>query len=69
LFHEEPEVRVERGDLLSKGCRCDLTHIRDVLARFPADERTEMADNDGIILVDCKFCSRDFPISLVSLNN
>jgi molecular chaperone Hsp33 len=69
LFHEEAEVRVERGDLLSKGCRCDLTHIRDVLARFPADERTEMADDAGIILVDCKFCSRDFPISLVCLNN
>ncbi len=69
LFHEEPEVRVESGDMLSKGCRCDLAHIRDVLARFPADERTEMADAEGIILVDCRFCSRDFPISLASLNN
>ncbi len=69
LFHEEQEVRVDGGDLLTKGCRCDLAHIRDVLARFPSAERTEMANDEGVILVDCKFCSRDFPISLVSLNN
>jgi molecular chaperone Hsp33 len=69
LFHEEQEVRVDRGDMLTKGCRCDLGHIRDVIARFPASDRAEMADGHGIILVDCKFCSRDFPISLVSLNN
>jgi molecular chaperone Hsp33 len=69
LFHEETEVRVDPGELLTKGCRCDPDHIRDVLARFPAAERSEMANDDGIILVDCKFCSRDFPISLVSLNN
>ena len=69
LFHEEQEVRVDGGDPLTKGCRCDLAHIRDVLARFPSTERTEMANDEGVILVDCKFCSRDFPISLVSLNN
>jgi molecular chaperone Hsp33 len=69
LFHEEQEIRVDRGDMLTKGCRCDLGHIRDVIARFPASDRAEMADEQGIILVDCKFCSRDFPISLVSLNN
>jgi molecular chaperone Hsp33 len=69
LFHEEQEIRVDRGDKLTKGCRCDLGHIRDVIARFPATDRAEMADEQGIILVDCKFCSRDFPISLVSLNN
>lgn len=69
LFHEEQEVRVDRSDILTKGCRCDVGHIRDVIARFPASDRADMADEQGIILVDCKFCSRDFPISLVSLNN
>ena len=69
LFHEEQEVRVDGGDPLTKGCRCDLAHIRDVLARFPSAERAEMANDEGVILVDCRFCSRDFPISLVSLNN
>lgn len=67
LFHEEPEVRVTDPTPLAKGCRCDLTHIRDVIGRFPADERAEMADEKGIIGVDCAFCSRIFPIALDSL--
>lgn len=69
LFHEEEEVRVEQGDFLSKGCRCDPVHIRDVIAKFPAEDRTEMADEAGEIVVDCEFCSRRFPISLASFNN
>jgi len=69
LFHEEQEVRIEQGDRLSKGCRCDPVHIRDVIAKFPAEDRTEMADDDGDIVVDCEFCSRRFPISLASFNN
>ena len=66
LFHEESEVRVTDPAALAKGCRCDLAHIRDVLGRFPADERAEMADEQGIIGVDCAFCSRLFPIALDS---
>lgn len=66
LFHEEDEVRVTEPTLLSKGCRCDLDHIRSVIGRFPASERTEMADAQGIIGVDCAFCSRLFPIALSS---
>ncbi|WP_246351906.1 Hsp33 family molecular chaperone HslO [Sphingobium subterraneum] len=67
LFHEEEEVRVNDDHVLTRGCRCDLTHIRDVLGRFPADERTDMADEAGNINVDCAFCSRIFPVSLASL--
>lgn len=69
LFHEEKEVLVDQGVPLSKGCRCDPVHIRDVIAKFPADDRADMADEDGDIVVDCQFCSRRFPISLASLNN
>jgi molecular chaperone Hsp33 len=69
LFHEESEVRIDSAEPMTRGCRCDPHHIRDVLARFPSDEREEMADDAGLIVVDCKFCSRNFPISLVSLNN
>jgi molecular chaperone Hsp33 len=69
LFHEEELVRVETGTPLSKGCRCDGDHIRSVIASFPAPERAEMADESGDIVVNCEFCSRRFPISLVSLNN
>ncbi|MDE0932606.1 MAG: Hsp33 family molecular chaperone HslO [Novosphingopyxis baekryungensis] len=69
LFHEEQEVRIEQGTMLRKGCRCDPDHIRSVIGRFPAEERRAMADDDGAIKVDCEFCSRQFPISLVSLEN
>ncbi|HEX4874070.1 MAG TPA: Hsp33 family molecular chaperone HslO, partial [Sphingorhabdus sp.] len=69
LFHEEQEVRISEGQFMTKGCRCDPDHIRDVIARFPASERAEMADDAGDIVVNCEFCSRKFPISLASLNN
>jgi molecular chaperone Hsp33 len=69
LFHDEVEVRIEAGQPISKGCRCDPNHIRDVIARFPSDERGEMADDMGNIIVNCEFCSRSFPVSLASLSN
>jgi len=62
LFHEE-EVHVLAAVPLAKGCRCSIEHIRSVIARFPAEERAQMVDQDGLIGVDCEFCSRKFPIS------
>jgi len=62
LFHEEREVRVHPGACLSRGCRCSTEHFESVLAKFPPEERREMRNEDGIILVDCAFCSREFPI-------
>ncbi|MXO65508.1 Hsp33 family molecular chaperone HslO [Altericroceibacterium endophyticum] len=62
LFHEEQEVRVEAGAGLSRGCRCSILHFEDVLSRFPAEDRKDMRDERGIILVDCAFCSREFEI-------
>jgi molecular chaperone Hsp33 len=61
LFHEE-EVRITPGAMPSRGCRCDIGHIRDVLQRFPEAERAEMRGLDGKISVDCKFCARLFAI-------
>ena len=69
LFHEEREILVENGSPLIKGCRCDLAHIRDVIAKFPAEDRTDMANEDGDIVVDCEFCSSRFPVSLASFKN
>jgi molecular chaperone Hsp33 len=63
LFHED-EVRVDMGEPLTKGCRCSIAHFEAVLAQFPLDQRREMADDDGMIPVDCAFCSRIFPIAL-----
>lgn len=64
LFHEEREIRVESGLPLARGCRCTIEHYRDVLSRFGQPELDEMKDENGLIMVDCAFCSRDFAIDL-----
>ena len=69
LFHEEEEVRVLTSVPLSKGCRCTFEYVREVIARFGAEEREHMVDADGFISVDCEFCSRVFPIRLADLEN
>jgi molecular chaperone Hsp33 len=63
LFHEEAEVRVERLAPLVRGCRCTAEHYASVLARFTEADRDEMRDPDGLIPVDCAFCSRQFRIA------
>jgi molecular chaperone Hsp33 len=63
LFHEEAEVRVLKGAPLSRGCRCDPDYVRSVIARFPEDEREAMKGDDGVIRVNCEFCSTSFPLS------
>ncbi len=62
LYHDEQEVRVVRGDMLSRGCRCSADYLASVIARFPPEDRAEMAGDDGLIAVDCAFCSRVFTI-------
>jgi molecular chaperone Hsp33 len=62
LYHDESEVRVAYGPVLSRGCRCDPDYLASVLARFPAEDRADMANEDGVILVDCAFCSKQFAI-------
>jgi molecular chaperone Hsp33 len=62
LFNEEPEVRILPGSDLTRGCRCDSDYIRSVLAKFPAEDRKEMADEHGMISVDCAFCAKQFPV-------
>jgi molecular chaperone Hsp33 len=62
LFHEERELRADRGPTLVRGCRCTTDYYRQVLARFGEAERRDMADERGAIVVDCAFCSRQFDI-------
>jgi len=64
LFHEEAEVRTLQPVPLRRGCRCDPEYVRSVIARFPEDERQAMVGPDGLITVDCAFCSQSFPIAL-----
>jgi molecular chaperone Hsp33 len=62
LFHEEDELRTLSAIRLSRGCRCDPDYVRSVIARFPEDERKAMVGDDGMITVDCAFCSSSFAI-------
>lgn len=64
LFHEEEEVRILPGAALTRGCRCSVEHYEQVLRGFPEEERVDMRDENGVISVDCAFCSRVFPIVL-----
>ena len=63
LFHEENEVRVERGLPLQRGCRCSLEHYAEVIAQFPANDQAEMRNEQGVIAIDCAFCSKVFKLS------
>ena len=64
LFHEEEEVRTLSLGAISRGCRCSAEHIQSVIARFPPEERAAMADESGLVHVDCEFCARSFPVAL-----
>lgn len=64
LFNEEPEIRILDAVELRKGCRCDAEHVRSVIMKFGEDERREMADERGIVSVDCAFCSKIFPVHI-----
>jgi len=64
LFNEEEEVRILAATDLVKGCRCDVTYISEVLAKFAPEDRAEMADENGVISVDCAFCATKFPVKL-----
>lgn len=67
LFHDEGEIRVLSPTLLSRGCRCDPDHIRQVVSQFSAEEHADMADSDGVIRVNCEFCAKSFPIDVTDL--
>lgn len=64
LFHEEPQVRIQPGAELARGCRCSAEYYRSILARFPDAERADMRDETGAIVVDCAFCARAFSLNL-----
>lgn len=66
LFNEEREVRVLAETRLSRGCRCTADYIGQVLAKFSPEEQREMADDNGIITVDCAFCARKFPVPIAA---
>lgn len=62
LFNEEDEVRLLPTASLVRGCRCSPDYIASVLSKFPVEEQCSMADENGMIVVDCAFCARKFPV-------
>ena len=64
LFHEEDEILIQPGSELTRGCRCSADYYESVILRFPPEEREEMRDSRGLVVVDCAFCARAFELNL-----
>ena len=64
LFSESDQIRVQPGAWLARGCRCSADYYASVIARFPVEEQHAMRNDDGVIVVDCAFCSREFEIEV-----
>ena len=61
LFHERG-VRVFKARTLREACRCSRQGIVDMLRQFPAEERADMVEDNGDIVVTCRFCSARYPV-------
>jgi len=66
LFHEDG-VRLFTPSPLRAFCRCSQERIEGVLRSFPASERAEMVEDDGMIRVTCEYCSRTYDIEPASI--
>jgi molecular chaperone Hsp33 len=62
LFNEEERVSLLAETPVVRGCRCSADYIASVLAKFAPEQQQEMADEEGLIHVDCQFCSTKFPV-------
>ncbi len=61
LFHEDG-VRLFQPKALQAFCRCSEERILNVLRSFPAEERGDMIEDDGVIRVTCEYCSRVYDV-------
>jgi molecular chaperone Hsp33 len=66
LFHED-EVRVQPVEPVAFRCDCDAGRITSVLRGYTPEERTGLADPDGIIRARCEFCGTIHEIEPESL--
>jgi molecular chaperone Hsp33 len=51
-------VRVHSAEPLSFRCECSSDRIAGVLKSYPAEDRLNLADEDGIIRAKCEFCGK-----------
>ena len=61
LFHED-EVRVEPPEPVIFRCDCDTGRIVQVLKSYAPEDRSGLADPDGIIRARCEFCGKTHEI-------
>jgi molecular chaperone Hsp33 len=66
LFHED-EVRVEPPEPVIFRCDCDTGRIVQVLKSYAPEDRSGLADPDGIIRARCEFCGKTHEIAPDSL--
>jgi molecular chaperone Hsp33 len=66
LFHED-EVRVEPPEPVIFRCDCDTGRIVQVLKSYAPEDRSGLADPDGIIRARCEFCGKTHEIGPDSL--
>ena len=66
LFHEDG-VRVFGSKALRAFCRCGQERIETVLKSFPASDREDMVEPDGLIHVTCEYCSRVYAVDPAKL--
>jgi molecular chaperone Hsp33 len=68
MFHEDG-VRMFKPAPLRAFCRCSRERIETVLRSFPAGERAEMVEPDGLIRVTCEYCSRTYDVEPASIED
>ena len=68
LFHEDG-VRMFHPSPLRAFCRCSQERIEGVLRSFPAGERAEMVEDDGMIRVTCEYCSRTYDVEPAAIES
>lgn len=56
LYHQE-NVRVYPPTALHDTCRCSAEKMRGAIAQIPESERSTLLNEDGVISVDCEYCS------------
>ena len=61
LFHEDG-ARLFDAQPVRAFCRCSQERITSVLQSFPAAERVDMVEDDGLIRVTCEYCSRVYEV-------
>ena len=61
LFHED-EVRVEPPEPVIFRCDCDTGRIVQVLKSYAPQDRSGLADPDGVIRARCEFCGKTHEI-------